>query len=425
MFALPYARNAALSIRLGSIGATASREPLPARFSTAALLAVCLLAFPAGAGDSGFFLGYSPIHQAWAGAGVAAPRDSAWLHLNPAGIADLDGRLDLSFAPVYVRSRAHLRGLASNPFAERLDDQDLFLSGAGGVVYPVEDGAWGVSFVSQGGAGVTYSRSRSLTGALFGNGDRRLNYEQGRLGVGYAHRFDGGWNLGASVHGSISRFRTDHVTLNMTPTRGNYEFDWSFGAGFCLGIEKRWERFAVGLGYTSHEWSQSFDKYRDLLRHPLEMPQYAQLGFRYDIHPRWTLVSDLRWIDWSSIPLLANPPIGNGLEREDTYSAKLGVEWRVNERWTLYSGYSRTLAPSIEDNRVFVNILAPTTTRDHLALGCSHRWGDRHEVQCTWTHALPREQRENGWDNAFSVLGHGSRLSNRYDLLSVGYTYHF
>jgi len=408
-----------------SRSARPSKEFHAACFGLAIVLAVWMIAFPARAGDSGFFLGYSPIHHAWAGAGAAAPRDSSWLHINPAGIADLDGRLDLSLAPIYMQTRAHLRGPVSNPFVERLEDQDLFISGEAGVVCPAGDGAWGVSFVSQGGAGVTFPHSRSLPGALFGNGDRRLTFQQGRLGVGYARRFDDGWNLGASVHGSVSRFRTDHLTLNMTPTRGNYDFDWSLGYGFSLGIMKSWERFAVGLEYTSHEWSQPFDKYRDLLRHPLEIPQYAQLGFRYDMGSRWTLVSDLRWIDWSSIALIANPPLKNGFGREDTYSAKLGVEWRVNGRWTLYSGYSRTLEPCIPDNRVFLNILVPTTSQDHVALGCSHRWGDHHEVQCTWVHTLPREQKETGWNNPFSVLGHGSRLSNQYDLLSVGYTYYF
>ncbi len=393
--------------------------------AAAVLLLLGIAAFPAGAGDSGFFLGYSPIHHAWAGAGVAAPRDASWVHVNPAGIADLDGRLDLSLSPIYMHTRAHLRGPMSNPFTDTLDDRDLFISGAAGAVFPVEDGAWGVSFVSQGGAGVTFPHSRSLPGALFGNDDRRLTFQQGRLGLGYAHRFEGGWNLGASVHASVSRFRTDHLTLSMMPTRGNYVFDWSYGVGFCLGLTKSWENFALGFSYTSHEWMQDFNKYSDLLRHPIEMPQYAQVGLRYDFQPRWTLVSDLRWIDWSTIALLSNPPLRNGFGRGDSYSAKLGLEWRVNERWTLYAGYSRTLTPCIPDNRVFLNILVPTTSLDHVAVGCSHRWGEHHEVQCSWMHTLPREQRENGRISPFSILGYGSRVSNQYDLLSVGYTYHF
>ncbi len=48
-------------------------------------------------------IGIGPVQQGTAGAGVASAKDSTWLLLNPAGLVDLQPRMDTSlqvFAPV-------------------------------------------------------------------------------------------------------------------------------------------------------------------------------------------------------------------------------------------------------------------------------------------------------------------------------------
>lgn len=379
----------------------------------------------AQAGDAGCFLANSPAHQAWAGAGVAAPRDSSWVHLNPAGLVRVESRADAWLTSIYMHSVLHSRGLGANWTADRLNDRDQFFAGGAGAVFASNETAWGVSIVPHAGAGVTFPESRSFPGLILGNRDRRVTYQQARLGLGYAWQAGEGWSVGVGMHASLTRLRTDHLTLGFVPTQGDYVFDYSAGAGFTLGVLKQWERFALGASYTSREWSQAFDRYSDLFRTTVDMPQFAQAGARWDIAQRWSLLVDLRWIDWSGIPLFGGSPERGELGRPDTWSLKWGVEWRVSPKWTLRAGYSRTLDSAIAPSHVFFNGLLPTVTTDHCAAGFSWRCGKQDEVQFAWIHACPKETKEAAHDDLFSILGYGTRLSNQYDLLSVGISHRF
>ncbi len=390
-------------------------------------LMACLWAVspPAGASDSAFFLGFSPANHSWAGAGIAAPRDSGWVHLNPAGLIDLERQADASLSCIFLETALKARGPMANPGAWDIDDTKPHLSGHAGIVFPHETHAWGAAFISMGGAGSHLPHSRSLLGWLYNNQDRRLIFQQGRIGLGYAWDLGQGWSIGAGVHVGISRLRTDHLTLRLRPTEGQYHFDWAGSLGATLSLQKQWERWGFAMAYTTREWTQKFDRYKDLVPHGADMPPYAQTGLRFSITPKVTLLTDLRWIQWSAVKVFSLPPTQGGFGRGDTWSAKLGVEWKAHPKWTFRAGYSRMLDTPVPSEHVFANALAPNLSLDHAALGISHAIDPKTEVQLVWTHVFPEEVKESSYSDIFAVMGHGSRIREKYELFTVGLSRRF
>ena len=124
-----------------------------------------------------------------------------------------------------------------------------------------------------------YPHSRTwLTRIVGGNVDRRLSYQHIRGVLAYAYDLGDGWSVGVGLHGSVSRLRTDHLTLSFSGAEANHEWNNALGAGFGAGLYKKWDRWAWGLNYTSRHWTESMDDYGDLLRNALDTPRTLQTG---------------------------------------------------------------------------------------------------------------------------------------------------
>lgn len=402
-------------------------------FSLTALLA-CVCA-PALEGT--FAIGAGPAHTAWAGAGVSEPRDGLWTALNPASIVGLNRRLDLSVAAILTDITMYPRGIGANPLHREIPDQDLYGTGTASLVMPSDHGTWSVALWTPSGVGVTFPHSRNLFSMLLGNRDRRLTYEHLRLGAAYAYEFDNGWALGVEAHASLSRFRTDHLTLRLTSARADYDYDEAIGGGFGVGVYKAWEKLSFGASYHSREWVDEFSEYDDLLKHSVDLPQYFQTGIGYQATPWLTLIADYKWIDWSGVSqhgdapmgdaaeLLSMNPVAGGFGREDQHIVKLACECTLGEKWILRAGVSRALTDVIPDDQVFLNALVPTLTRDHFAFGGAYKINSHWEVQATWLHAMDREMEENGRGDLLSKLGRRSRVESGSDEIVLGCSYMF
>ncbi|MBX7256023.1 MAG: hypothetical protein K1Y02_06645 [Candidatus Hydrogenedentes bacterium] len=406
-------------------------------FAAVTTLAITLLCVAAPALEGTFAIGAGPTHTAWVGAGVSEPRDGLWTALNPAAIVDLNRRLDLSIAGILTDITMYPRGIGANPLHREIPDEDLYGTGTASLVVPTQCGTWSVAFWTPSGVGVTFPHSRNLFSMLLGNRDRRLTYEHARLGAAYAYEFDNGWALGIEAHASISRFRTDHLTLKLTSAQADYDYDEALGGGLGIGVYKTWEKLSFGASYHSREWVDEFNEYDDLLKHSVDLPQYFQTGIGYEVAPWLTIIADYKWIDWSGVSqhgdapmgdaaeLLSMNPVAGGFGREDQHIVKLAFESPLNGKWIVRGGYSRALTDVIPDDQVFLNSLVPTLTRDHFALGAAYKVNDRWEIQATWLHAVDREMEENGRGDLLSKLGKGSRIESGSDEILLGCSYTF
>lgn len=396
--------------------------PLAAGFCAPMLL--CALSH---AGEGIFLPGNDAQQMGRGSSGVASPRSAYWSFMNPAAMVDLERRLDVNWYSVFSDFEAHPRGVIGNRFEGTLESEVTGNLVAAGFVWPLKSGTLGGGFFVPSGSGVDYPHSRTwLTRLVGGNGDRRLSYQHLRGVLACAHDLGGGWSVGLGVHGSLSRLRTDHLTLSFSGAEANHAWENALGAGFGLGLYKKWDRWAWGLNYVSRHWTQTMKAYEDLLRNALDTPQTVQTGVAWKASEQVELTLDYKWLNWAGIPAFGGDLLSQGgFGWRDQHGVKFGVEWKAHRRWTVMAGYSHANSP-IHDDHVLVAMMVPVTPDRHWALGISHKINDRHHIHVAgiWTPTHTQTDTGRGGE-PFSLLGKGTTLSASALSLAVGYSFLF
>jgi long-subunit fatty acid transport protein len=395
-----------------------------ARFTLMALVVISSVG--AWASEGVFLLGNDALQLGRASSGVASPRSAYWSYMNPASMVDLERRFDINMYTVFTDVDLHPKGLIANPFDGALESNKEAFIASSGFIYPLSVGTLGGGFFVPSGSGVDFDHSRNWISRIFGgNTDRRLDYQHIRGVLSYAYELDNGWALGVSLHGSVNRFRSDHITLNFQPTSGDMDWGTAYGAGFGLGLYKRWEQWAVGVGYSSRHWVQAQDKYADLMAAPLDTPHIIQAGVAYTIHPKVELTLDYKWLNWEGIPQYGSALLdGGGFNWRDQHGVKFGVEWKAFEKWTFYGGYAYTNTP-ISDDHVLLSGLVPVTVEQHWTAGVTHKINEQNEVHLVGVYAPSHKLTDTGEGklDCFSWFGKGSTLEASALSVLLGYSY--
>ena len=375
--------------------------------------------------DTTELFGLGAVQKGTGGAGVASPQDASWVLLNPAALVDLERRLDLSLELLIIEGSAEPKGspIASNPFAGELHDDAAFLVPSGGMVWPLKKGVLAVGAYGIQGDRFDYPRPRTTLALLY-NADRRIKHEVAKVPIAYGYRFENGWALGAALVPALTRFRTDSLTLRLTPTKGENEYDYAVGLGYKLAVYKRWEKWSLGATYTSRTHIGHYDKYSDLLLWSFDLPEKWRAGIAYRPRPDLEFVLDYKRINWSDIGILGHTTIRGGLGLDDQDIIKAGLTWKASDRWTLRSGFSWGES-SVGDGDVFGNVLSPALSELHLAAGFSYRLGERSTVHASFAHVLPEEKTDTGTGDLFSFLGRGTKIRYQEDSITVQYTLAF
>jgi len=378
----------------------------------------------AHAGEGIFLMGNDAIQLGRASSGVASPRTSYWSYMNPASMVDLDRRIDVNLYNIYDSFKLKPRGILGNRLDGDLVSNELFHVLSTGVILPLKNGTLGGGIFVPSGSGVEYPHSRNIISRLFdGNGDRRLAYQHFRGVLAYGHEFDNGWALGVGLHLSLSRFRTDHLTLGLSTASYDNQWDSAFGAGLGVGVYRRWERFAIGANYTSRHWTESMDKYEDLLKSPLDMPRSFQIGMAYNLTPKLEVTADFKWLQWRRVNSYGSPIFrGGGFGWTNQSGIKLGLEWQAHPKWTLMAGYAYSNSP-IRSDGVFLSGLVPVIFEHHLTGGVSYKINDKHAVHLTTGWAPKTAVRESGDGDLLSRLGKGTELEGSAISAMLGYSY--
>ncbi len=410
------------------------RLPLVARaflFSAMRPWPVALLIFLTisgiGQANEGVFLFGNDAQQLGrAGSGVASPRSAYWSYLNPGSMIGLDSRVDLTLFNVFPKVEAKPRGLIGNRLDGTLEAGGMFNVLSGGMIYSLEEyGRIGGGLYVPSGTGVEYEHSRNIVSRLFqNNDDRKLMYQHFRLVLSYAYELPYGIGVGASLHTSVSRFRTDHITLKFRPTRGDNEWDEAYGIGYGLGVYKAWERFSVGASYMSRHYTQKMDKYKDLLKYSLDTPQIVQAGMGFKPWKPLELTLDFKYLNWKGVPNYGNKLMKGGFNWHDQYAVKAGAEWTVNKHWRLMTGFAHATTP-IDEDHVFLSTLVPVTCEDHITLGCTYALNEHHEAHFVWVHGIKKTIKDTGRGDLLSRLGRGSEISSDGNSFAIGYSYKF
>ena len=356
-----------------------------------------LLATSAHATNGMRMIGFGASQVSMGGAAVALPLDAASVIVNPAGISELQHRVDFGgsfFKPTVKYEASEVPGMGGAVVASsnQLDSQ----RGASpvpalGMVLPIDEqltfglGAYGVA-----GMGVDYAQN------LYG-GLTYSSYSQMRFAPGLAWRVNDQLSFGATANVMWAQLGYDaasgmgQVAHNMTS---------AFGLGGTLGLRYaplKW--LALGAAYESKSTFQDFAVQvpahtvqtptgpvaapAGIDKLTFDQPQAVTVGFAANPYAPLTLAFDVQWINWAqtngaSLPVYSQQSgaMPWNLNWGNQVVFKMGAQYKVNRTLALRAGYNYGKSP-LDSTRAFENIAFPAIAEHHVTGGFGLNLSDK------------------------------------------------
>ncbi|MEW5873498.1 MAG: outer membrane protein transport protein [Chloroflexota bacterium] len=405
----------------------------------AALVAVCMTAFPAYATNGYFLPGFGIRSQGMGGVGIAYGRDSLSTAANPANAVNTGMRGDLGFAVFNPERHASLWNDPSTPatgfftgtghFDGNVEsDAKYFIMPEMGFSMPLDDKLHvAMAVVGNGGMNTTYQENLfSLNGTPPADTKIGVDMMQLLIPISLAYKVNDNHAFGASIVLAETRFRAYGLgAFKLFPVSSAQDyltdngFDYSYGAGVKLGWLGQFmdDKLAVGVAYASRTWMSKFDKYRGLFAEQgdFDIPENYGIGIAYKPVKNLVIAADVLRINYSDIASVGNrgpgvfslpslgisalvddsTDLGNdkgmGFGWKDQTVYKLGVQYGVNNRLLLRAGYNYGKTP-IPDDQVTFNLLAPATVEHHYSIGFTYRANENLEVTGTYMYVASNSQ---------------------------------
>jgi long-chain fatty acid transport protein len=373
------------------------------------VLAMGLVALPAYATNGLRMTAFGPVNASMGGAGVAMGLDSSALVLNPATMADLDGRADFGAAyfPTTVKYSAStnyssIPGLqplgaliVNQPNATLTSDFPPVPIPNIGLVIPLsKDLRLGVGMAAVAGVGTDYAAN------LFSS-TVQTTYFNFRFPIGVSWQVLDMLSVGATANGSWALMGYElGASLGLPP----HPVASSFGAGFTLGAKVKPLPFlAIGAAYESPTWFKPF-KYNigcanpggaippNALCGPLglpggqeelefNLPWNASLGAEVELLDGALLfLGDVQYIAWSTTLGKDQPAFVNdsatftsaafpfSTNWSDQWVYKIGAQLRATDWLKVRAGFNYGKAP-LDPNQALENIAFPALVESHITVG--------------------------------------------------------
>ncbi len=336
-----------------------------------AALIVAASAAPALATNGMRMTGFGAVQNGMGGVGTALTLDSSTIVSNPAGLSDLDRRLDVSvtwFDPTVEYS-------VSQPFASGTTQT----SSRGGSVIPTvglvlplgNNLSAGIGAFGTAGMGVTYGPD------LFGS-PLETSYMQLRLAPALAWK-SSQFSIGVAVNLAWAQMNYDAASAMGNPPHDKAS---SFGYGATIGVKfAPTKAVALGLSYETKTTFQDFSfdlgaAGTDKLK--FDQPGVLAGGVAWQASPDLALAFDVEWIQWSATngenqpKYVSGPSTGSpmtfNLDWSDQVVFKVGGEYAVTPAWKVRAGYNYGKQP-LNADRLFENVAFPAIAEHHISLG--------------------------------------------------------
>lgn len=394
-----------------------SRTKHISTFLLGGLLAACL-ARPAAA--QGIALpAAGAINQSMAGAGVAAPLDAMGsLFWNPAGIgvlphSEMSFGLGLLWPSTRVDSAIGFAGMAGS---DRGEPGVMPIPNAA-FVYRDDNSpfTYGLGMYGIGGFATNYPGS--LTNPVFSppppNGVAQGHISAAveilqiaptiavaltqRLTLGFTPTIDLG-RLSVTPMILAPPDDANGDTVPSYPSAQSTRYAWGFGGHFgALYTADNGLNF--GASIKSPQWFQKFNANSSnelgqprALATSVDFPMIISLGVGYTGFERWTLASDLRYLDYPNTDGFRTTGYNAdgsvaGLGWHGVYAWANGVQYQATERLSLRAGYAFNTNP-IRNADTFFNIASPLITQNLFSCGGSYEFAPGCLASLSYTHAL-------------------------------------
>jgi len=396
-----------------------------------------------------FLIGYGAKSRSMGGVGVAYGQDGLAAAANPAAMNDVDVdtmRIDFGgelFNP--PRSVIHDSDTLNNPYTSTTDEasaSNVFVIPSMGAIYKFNRKLTIGLAVIGNGANTRYDQTvpglpdcvngqtEGGTGSYFFNfncnADSQtvgVNLLQAQMLPSFAYKVNKNQSIGASVAIAVQSFRAYGLGAfsdlgfageNATKTSGNGN-DFSYGAGVRFGWLGKFfkQRLSLGANYSSRVYMTKFDQYEELFAEQgsFDIPENYAIGAAFKVTPDLTVAADVQRIMYGDIASIHNPgpvdPVslnplcpgidtarcklggneGMGFGWGDQTVYKIGLNYDINQEWSVRMGYNHADGV-IEEDQVLFNMLAPATVEDHITVGASYRPNKNMEWSFNFMHAF-------------------------------------
>jgi long-chain fatty acid transport protein len=346
-------------------------------------------------------IGFGPVQNSMGGVGVGATLDATSIASNPAGITDLESRLDVGlgfFKPTVSHAATGTPTGAPAPFPPSMIAADgaTVDSARGGspipsiaYVHPVTDNlSAGLGVFAVSGMGVDYPANLYLSKAL-------TSYLNARLAPGVAYKINDVLSVGATVNVMMAQMEYD-VAGNLPASQGGqarHSTATSWGYGATVGVKaKVTERIALGAAYESKSTFQDFSFTVPGGTDKLTFDQPQVVSFGASVRPGefLLLAADVQWINWSdtmgkNLPKYAQSQATTmpfDMSWKDQWVAKVGAQVTPMKGLDLRVGYDYGAMP-LDASRAFENLVFPAVAEHHFTLGAGYALAERITVQVT------------------------------------------
>lgn len=427
-----------------------------------------LLAGPAFA--SGFALkeqGISGLGNAYAGAAAVA-EDASTMFFNPAGMAKLRGNQMLGGSTFISPESEFTNSGSTTPFGTALTGPNGGDAGQDALV-PHAYLMWDVNADLKLGIGITspyglvtgyddgwVGRYHAITSKLMTiNVQPTIAYrvnEQFAVGAGVQFQYikatlTNALDFGTICLGSLPAAACGALGLAPQGADGHIRLtgdDW--GYGFTLGA--MWEptrSTRVGLGFrskvdhtlegdadftvpTSATALTSTGRFRDTsVKGAVQTPESLSLSIVHDLNPRWSLLGDVTWTNWSRFKELRFR-FGNPLQPEsvtpenwkDAYFFSVGATYRHNDTWTFRIGLAYDQTPVPDADRT---ARLPDNDRIWIALGASYAVTPKLKFDVGYSHIFMDESGIRNLSSTNHVQA--GTYNSQIDILGVGMSFKF
>jgi long-chain fatty acid transport protein len=361
-----------------------------------------------------------------AATGVAYPLDSLCGAYNPAGNVEICDRVDVEFVWGRDWGRAKIHGNV-------LDSIPIVSASLGAPINGTYnafrtknsyDGNFGINkrlgACNEWAVGlIVYNRNFNKTTynkpfVLLGTSHLGMEYVHETISPIIAYKWDC-HNFGLSINYMVQRLKVNGlekldkspdffnplgtVALGHVTNRG---YNYSTGWGFTLGWQ--WHVIpcvTIGLTYQPETSMRRFKKYKGFLAHKgkLNIPAMYSAGIAWTICDCVTVAFDYQRYEWDQIQALHNKLLHNGIiellgskhgpgfgfRSQNFY--RFGVNWQVNDCWSLRAGYRYGNTP-IRRSQTVVNLLTVDTVEQFFTLGTTYAFNCCHELSGFFAYGL-------------------------------------
>jgi long-chain fatty acid transport protein len=382
-----------------------------------------------------------------AGATTASAGDTSCLVRNPAGLSRIGNRVDLEYEniiPHDVTMRTEGRpvnlpvSLANTAGFGKLQDStvDYLPGGNIGVSYrvPGDDRyplSIGCGVFTMSGVAVSYPSSRlnqALAAAGVGVYDRMVDLRSMRVAPGMAVALSDNLSLGATGNIGIQAVNCDLAFAEggvFREQEDSGKWDFAPGGGFTVGLlYKINDMFSLGTSYESQTWFGNHYKYKNTLPY-IDEPPVVNAGMSFKPLKWLETTFDMRYINWTSVPISRKKPIHGGFGWQDQWVFATGVESSLLEdKLKLRVGYVYGKSP-VQTRFIFANALLPVIVENHLTAGFSYMMTKNLSLDFVWEHHFFNALADHGEGDIYSQNGVGTKITAAAEVIGVGVGYKY